>query len=61
MLLFRLDYFLSKRADVYLTAVYQRASGTDSTGRAAVAAIDGPGASANDRQFDARIGIPHKF
>jgi predicted porin len=56
-----LDYFLSKRTDVYLTAVYQRASGTDSTGRAAVAAINGPGASANDRQFEARIGMRHKF
>ncbi|VWB74393.1 porin [Burkholderia lata] len=56
-----LDYFLSKRTDVYLTAVYQRASGTDSTGRAAVAAINGPGASANDRQFQARVGLRHKF
>ncbi|WP_433960832.1 porin [Burkholderia pyrrocinia] len=56
-----LDYFLSKRTDVYLTAVYQRASGSDSTGRAAVAAINGPGASANDRQFEARIGMRHTF
>ncbi len=56
-----LDDFLSKRTDVNLTAVYQRASGTDSTGRAAVAAINGPGASANDRWFEARIGMRHKF
>lgn len=37
------------------------ASGTDSTGHAAVAAINGPGASANGRQFEARIGVRHKF
>jgi len=56
-----LDYFLSKRTDVYVSAVYQRASGTDSTGHAAVAAINGPGASANDRQLQARVGMRHKF
>ncbi|MCA7900272.1 hypothetical protein LGM39_12890 [Burkholderia cepacia] len=37
------------------------ASGADSTGHAAAAAINGPGASANDRQFEARIGIRHKL
>jgi len=56
-----LDYFLSKRTDVYVSAVYQRASGTDSTGHVAVAAINGPGASANDRQLQARVGMRHKF
>jgi len=44
-----------------VSAVYQRASGTDSTGHVAVAAINGPGASANDRQLQARVGMRHKF
>jgi predicted porin len=55
------DYFLSKRTDVYITGVYQHASGTDSTGKSAVAAINGLSASSNDNQFTARIGIRHKF
>ena len=55
------DYLLSKRTDVYLIGVYQKASGTDSTGHAAVAAINGPSASADDKQAVIRIGLRHKF
>ena len=55
------DYLLSKRTDVYLIGVYQHASGTDSTGNAAVAAINGPSASANDKQAIIRVGMRHKF
>lgn len=55
------DYFLSKRTDVYVIGVYQKASGTDSTGKEAVAAINGPSASADDKQAIVRIGMRHKF
>ena len=55
-----LDYFLSKRTDLYLIGVYQKASGTDSTGGAAHANI-GLLASSNDHQAALRIGIRHKF
>jgi predicted porin len=56
-----LDYLLSKRTDIYLIGVYQKASGIDSTGKAAVAAINGPSASADDKQAVIRIGMRHKF
>ncbi|RZF26221.1 porin [Paraburkholderia sp. UYCP14C] len=55
------DYLLSKRTDVYLIGVYQKASGTDSTGKPAVAAINGPSASSDDKQAVVRIGLRHKF
>ncbi|WP_213299303.1 porin [Paraburkholderia sacchari] len=56
------DYFLSKRTDVYLIGVYQHASGTDSTGHSAVAALNGPIVpSSNGNVLQARIGIRHKF
>ncbi|WP_321793726.1 porin [Caballeronia sp. J97] len=55
------DYFLSKRTDVYLIGVYQKASGTDSTGAAAVAAINNLTPSTSDRQSTVRVGIRHKF
>ncbi|WP_168794140.1 porin [Paraburkholderia aromaticivorans] len=56
-----IDYFLSKRTDVYLIGVYQKALGTDSTGKEAVAAINGPSASADDKQVVVRVGMRHKF
>ncbi|ABE37091.1 gram-negative porin family protein [Paraburkholderia xenovorans LB400] len=57
-----LDYSLSKRTDVYVMALYQRALGDDSTGGPAVAAItDTTAISSNGKQFLARIGIRHKF
>ncbi|MGF6598969.1 putative porin [Paraburkholderia sp. GAS448] len=55
------DYFLSKRTDVYMVGVFQQASGTDSTGNSAVASINNLTASSNNRQFTARVGIRHKF
>lgn len=55
------DYFLSKRTDIYITGVYEHASGTDSTGKDAVASINLLSASNNSNQLTARIGIRHKF
>jgi predicted porin len=55
------DYFLSKRTDVYMVGIYQKASGTDSTGKSAVAAINTQSASNSDRQAFVRIGIREKF
>ncbi len=55
------DYFISKRTDLYIIGVYQKATGTDSTGKAAVAAISNLTPSANDRQLAARVDIRHKF
>jgi len=56
-----IDYFLSKRTDAYVIGVYQHASGTDSTGQQAVAAINNLTPSSNDNQLNVRIGIRHKF
>jgi predicted porin len=56
-----LDYFLSKRTDVYADAVYQHASGTDSTGGAAVANINFLTASSTSNQVMAIVGMRHKF
>jgi predicted porin len=55
------DYFLSKRTDVYVIGIYQKASGTDSTGASAVAAINNFTPSTSDSQSTVRIGIRHKF
>lgn len=55
------DYFLSKRTDVYVVGVYQKASGTDSTGKAAVASISQITPSSSDRQAALRVAIRHKF
>ena len=55
------DYFLSKRTDVYVVGVFQKASGTDSTGQSAVAAINGLTPSSTNRQATVRLGIRHKF
>ena len=56
-----LDYALSKRTDVYLLGTFQNASGTSSTGAAAVADIGSLGDSSNNHQAVARIAIHHKF
>ncbi|WP_322093590.1 porin [Paraburkholderia bannensis] len=56
-----LDYFLSKRTDVYVLGVFQHASGRDSTGKVAVAAINTQSASGNDNQLVGRVGIRHRF
>ncbi|WP_028226391.1 porin [Paraburkholderia ferrariae] len=55
------DYFLSKRTDVYADAVYQHASGTDSTGAKAVANINFLSASTTQNQVLAIVGMRHRF
>ncbi|WP_332460149.1 porin [Caballeronia calidae] len=55
------DYALSKRTDVYVIAAYQRASGTDSTGKTAVAAINGVTASSSNAQTAVSLALRHKF
>ncbi|MFM0662286.1 porin [Paraburkholderia sediminicola] len=56
-----LDYFFTKRTDVYGIVVYQRASGTDSLNQPAVAAIAGQTPSSNNHQVAVRLGLRHKF
>ncbi|ABB07235.1 MULTISPECIES: porin [Burkholderia] len=59
------DYFLSKRTDVYAIGVYQHASGNvlDANGNViqATAAINGLAGSSTSNQVAARVGIRHKF
>ncbi|WP_153099310.1 porin [Paraburkholderia hayleyella] len=55
------DYFLSKRTDIYMIGVYQHASGTDSTGQTAVASINGLTPSNSNNQTAVRVGLRHKF
>ncbi|MEK2606988.1 porin [Burkholderia arboris] len=55
------DYFLSKRTDIYFVGTYQRASGTDSTGRSAVASINQLTPSTSNHQVALHIAMRHKF
>ncbi|MEK6346222.1 MAG: porin [Burkholderia sp.] len=55
------DYLLSKRTDVYVEGAWQRASGTSSTGGAAVADIANLGDSSNNHQIMLRAALRHKF
>ncbi|WP_027802336.1 porin [Paraburkholderia dilworthii] len=59
------DYFLSKRTDVYVIGVYQHALGDTLTATGAVtsakAGINGLSGSSNQNQLAARVGIRHKF
>ncbi|CAB3793336.1 porin [Paraburkholderia caffeinilytica] len=59
------DYFLSKRTDVYVIGVYQHALGEtlSVTGATvnATAGINGLTGSSNQNQLAARVGIRHKF
>ncbi|MBU9563805.1 porin [Burkholderia multivorans] len=59
------DYFLSKRTDVYVIGVYQHASGNtlDANGNVvqAHASINGLDPSSTSNQVAARVGIRHKF
>lgn len=55
------DYVLSKRTDVYFSATYQIASGTNSVGAPAVANISLMGDSSNNHQALFRLGLRHKF
>ncbi|MBN3851813.1 porin [Paraburkholderia sp. Ac-20340] len=56
-----LDWFLSKRTDLYTIAVYEKASGVDSTGGSPVAQITGLTPSSTDKQVALRVGMRHKF
>jgi len=55
------DYFLSKRFDVYASAAYELANGTNSLGAPAVAAINTVTPSSSNRQALVRIGMRQKF
>ncbi|OLL30985.1 porin [Burkholderia sp. SRS-W-2-2016] len=54
-------YSLSKATDLYVTGAFQHASGTDSLGRPAVAAIGYLTPSATNRQVAVSAGIKHTF
>jgi predicted porin len=56
-----IDYFLSKRTDVYLAAAYMKASGVDSTKQAAVPYIVTLTPANTSNQVVARVAIRHKF
>ena len=54
-------YSLSKTTDFYATVVYEQASGTQSNGTPAVAAINVITASSTNRQAAVRLAIRHRF
>jgi predicted porin len=54
-------YFLTKRTQLYVIGLYQHASGVDSSGKEAVANINGLSASSTSNQVAALLGITHKF
>jgi predicted porin len=54
-------YSLSKATELYLTGAFQHASGTDSLGRPAVAAIGYLTPSATNKQVAVSAGIKHLF
>jgi predicted porin len=56
-----IDYFLSKRTDVYIMGAVMRASGVDSTQQAAVPYFVTMTPSNISTQVLARVGIRHKF
>lgn len=56
-----LDYFLSKRTDVYVLGTIQHAIGDASTGGDARANLTTLGASSSGNQILARVGIRQKF
>ncbi|WP_199272427.1 porin [Paraburkholderia acidisoli] len=56
-----LDYFFTKRTDVYVMVMGQIASGKDSTGQAAVAQLWALGPSSTSRQIGSVVGLRHKF
>jgi predicted porin len=55
------DYFLSKRTDLYADGVYQHSSGTNSAGQTSTAQINGLSPSTTSNQVAAIVGIRHKF
>lgn len=54
-------YSVSKRTSFYAMGYYEIASGTDSTGSAAVADLSGSAYSATSHQVGAIIGVTHRF
>lgn len=54
-------YLLSKRTDVFADVGYQHASGTDSRGAPAVAALSSVSPSTTPNQFVAVVGMRHRF
>lgn len=57
----QVDYFLSKRTDVYAAAIGQKAGGTDSTGARAHAAIGYLTPSSTNRQVLGLVGMRTRF
>ncbi|HEX7936551.1 MAG TPA: porin [Paraburkholderia sp.] len=55
------NYSLSKRTDLNLVGVWQHASGVDSTGRPAVAAITTLGQSSTPTQVAVKLSLRHRF
>lgn len=58
---FGAQYSISKRTLVYATTAWEKASGTDSTGKQAVAALSFLTPSSTSSQVAVRIGIRHVF
>jgi predicted porin len=56
-----MDYFLSKRTDVYIQGFYQKASGIDSTGQPAVASFFNATPSNVNHEGMLRVGMRHRF
>jgi predicted porin len=54
-------YSLSKRTSLYAIGFYETASGVDSTGKAAVADLNGSAYSADKHQLAGIFGITHRF
>ena len=54
-------YSVSKRTSFYAIGFYETASGIDSTGKQAVADLDGSAYSGDNHQLAAIVGITHKF
>ncbi|MDR8400473.1 porin [Paraburkholderia sp. USG1] len=55
------NYSLSKRTDLNLVGVWQHASGVDSTGRPAIAAITTLGQSSTPTQVAVKLSLRHRF
>lgn len=55
------DYFLSKSTDILAVGVWQHASGIDSTGKPAVAAIGSLGQSTTPTQIALKFSMRHRF
>ncbi|WP_075645342.1 porin [Caballeronia mineralivorans] len=56
-----IDYFFSKRTDVYAMVMAQQACGQDSTGKTATAQLWGLSPASTSRQIGSVVGLRHKF